>query len=48
MDVFSVMAANAERPDPACKLSANLYDIHDCCVYSVKLVMMDRDTVRNT
>ena len=24
------------------KLSANLYDIHHCCVYSEKLQMMDR------
>jgi len=35
------------RPDPACKLSANLYDIHNCCVYSEKLLMMDRGTVQN-
>jgi len=35
------------RPDPARKLSANLYDIHHCCVYSEKLLMMDRGTVRN-
>ena len=34
-------------PDPAHKLSANLYDIHHCCVYSEKLLMMDRGTVRN-
>ena len=26
----------AERPDPASKLSANLYDIQHCCVYSKK------------
>jgi len=24
------------RPDPARKLSANLYDIYHCCVYSEK------------
>ena len=36
------------RPDPACKLSANLYDVYHCCVYSEKLLMMDRGTVRNT
>jgi len=35
------------RPDPARKLSANLYDIRHCCVYSEKLLMMDRGTVRN-
>jgi len=28
-------------------LSANLYDIYHCCVYSEKLLMMDRETVRN-
>ena len=35
------------RPDPDRKLSANLYDIYHCCVYSEKLLMMDRGTVRN-
>ena len=35
------------HPDPARKLSANLYDIYHCCVYSGKLLMMDRGTVRN-
>ena len=35
------------RPDPARKLSANLYNIYRCCVYSGKLLMMDRGTVRN-
>jgi len=34
------------RPDPAHKLSANLCDIYHCGVYSVKLLMMDRGTVR--
>ena len=29
------------------KLSANLYDIHHCCVYSEKLLMKERETVRN-
>ena len=29
------------------KLSVNLYDIYHCCVYSEKLLMMDRGTVRN-
>jgi len=28
-------------------MSATLYDIYHCCVYSVKLLMMDRGTVRN-
>jgi len=35
------------HPDPARKLSANLYDIYLCCVYGEKLLMMDRGTVRN-
>jgi len=35
------------RPDPARKLSANLYGVYHCCVYSEKLLMMDRETVRN-
>jgi len=35
------------RPDPARKLSANLYDIHHPCVYSEKLLMMDRGTAQN-
>jgi len=35
------------HPDPACKPSANLYDIYHCCVYSEKLLMMDRGTVQN-
>ena len=35
------------HPDPARKLSANLYNIYHCCVYSEKLLMMDRGTVRN-
>jgi len=29
------------------QLSANLYDIYHCCVYSEKLLMMDGGTVRN-
>jgi len=35
------------RPDPARKLSTNLYDIYHCYVYSEKLLMMNRGTVRN-
>jgi hypothetical protein len=35
------------HPDPARKLSANLYDIYHYCVYSEKFLMMDRGTVRN-
>jgi len=40
---FSLYTAYA----PAHKLSANLYDIYHCWVYSEKLRMMDRGTVRN-
>jgi len=29
------------------QLSANPYDTYHCCVYSEKLLMMDRETVRN-
>jgi len=36
---------NQFHPDPARKLSANLYEIYHCCVYSEKLLMMDRGTV---
>jgi len=35
------------RTDPARKMSANQYDIYHCCVYSEKLLMMDRGNVRN-
>jgi hypothetical protein len=35
------------QPNPAYKLSVNMYDIYHCCVYSEKLLMMDRGTVRN-
>jgi len=38
---------NKFHSDPVRKLSANLYDIYHCCVYSEKLLMMDRGTVRN-
>ena len=31
-------------PDPARKLSANLYDIYHCCACGEKLLMMDRGT----
>jgi len=27
--------------------NCNIYDIYNCCVYSEKLLMMDRGTVRN-
>jgi len=28
-------------------MSANLYDTYHCCMYSAKLLKMDRGTVRN-
>jgi len=31
-------------PDPARRLSADLYDKYHCCMYSEKLLMMDRGT----
>jgi len=30
-----------------CQLSANLYDIYHCCVYSEILLMMNEGIVRN-
>jgi len=35
----------AGQPDPAHKLSTNLYYIYHCCMYSEKLLMMGRGTV---
>jgi hypothetical protein len=43
----TVFDGTAFHPDPARKLSAKLYDIYHCCMYSEKLLMMDRQTVRN-
>ena len=43
-----VLDSSSIHPDPARKLSANLYDIYHCCVYSEKLLIMDRGTVQNT
>ena len=42
-----VSSQNKFHPDPARKLSAELYEIYHCCVYSEKLPMMERGTVRN-
>jgi len=39
--------ADSLRAGSGSKLSANLYDIYRCCVYSEKLVTMDRGTVGN-
>jgi len=35
------------HPDPARKLSEKLFDIYHCCLYSKKILMMDRGTVQN-
>jgi len=35
------------HPDPVRQLSGKLYDISHCCVYSEKLLTMDRGTARN-
>jgi len=43
----TVCGQDQDGIDSAHKLSANLYDIYHCCVYSEKLLMMDRGTVRN-
>jgi len=48
--VYVIQLASRIRvfhPDPPRKLSANLYYIYHCCVYSEKLLVMDRGTVRN-
>jgi len=52
VNVIQVFRQHASRirlqqPDPARVLSENPYDIYHCCVYSEKLLMMDRGTVRN-
>jgi hypothetical protein len=43
----SLRAESCWQTDPARKLSSKIYDIYHCCVYSEKLLMMDRGTVRN-
>jgi len=35
------------HPDSARKLLINPNDIYHCCVYSEKLMMMDKEIVRN-
>jgi hypothetical protein len=35
------------HPDPARKLSTNLYGLYHCFVYGKKFLMMDKGTVRN-
>jgi len=47
LDALISQISRRNCPDPARKLSANLYDIYHCGVYSENLLMMDRGTVRN-
>ena len=42
-----LLTACEQHPDPARKLSAKLYDVYHCCVYSEKFLMMGRGTVLN-
>ena len=42
-----LLTACEQDQDGTRKLSAKLYDIYHCCVYSGKLLMVDRGTVRN-
>jgi len=32
---------------PPASSQHNLYDMYHCCVYSARLLMMDRETVQN-
>jgi len=43
----ALLTACEQDHDGTGQLSANLDDIYHCCVYSGKLLMMDRGTVRN-
>ena len=48
--VYVIQLASRIRmfhPDPARRLSTNLYDRYHCCVYSEELLMMGRGTARN-
>jgi len=47
MELVWFAEPNQFHPDPARKLSANLYDIYHCCVYSEKPLIMEKGTVRN-
>ena len=42
---YTVLLTACEQDQDDRKLSANLYDIYHCCVYSDKILMMDRGTV---
>ena len=45
--ILVIMTVCEQDQYPPRKLSADLYDIYHCCVYSEKLLMMDRGTLRN-
>jgi len=46
--MFRTVSLSITRSFSACSQAvSNLYDIYYCCVYSEKLLMMDRGTVRN-
>ena len=42
---FRQLASGIRIPLASCH--QNLYDVNHCCVYSSKLLMMDREIVRN-
>jgi len=44
---FLCPSSGVFHPGRAWKLSSNLHDIHQCRMYSGKLVMMGRGTARN-
>jgi hypothetical protein len=46
-EFFTLHTAMVHVVQGCCQLSANLYNIYHCCVYSEKFLMMDRGTVRN-
>jgi len=43
---FSLYTQQWFGPEPARKLSANLYDMNHYCLYTEELLMMDTETVR--
>jgi len=45
--MFRTVPLSITRSFADSKLSANLYDIYHCCVYSENLLVMDIGTVRN-
>jgi len=44
---LSIIRIRMFHPDPAHKLSTNLNDIYHYCVYSEKLLKMNKGIVRN-